>query len=206
MVNKSKKLPTKATQKATNQNPVIPITHFDETGCMASMKVPNPLNFHLHPIKDFTLCGGEEINSGTLHGGENIEPGTLHGGEAIEPGTLHSSTTYSPASYKTKDGRAIYKFRYVNIGGKFEIDIISQPSYNGRDESSSVSHRLTSDRGGKKICISTGHEPTTLKSAQDLSMEWAELTHVYAKSGKTIDTQVASNAKKSGGFWSRLFK
>ena len=205
MKNSKKTLPTHATKDSTGQNKVIPITRFDETGCMTSFNVPNPSNFRLPPIKDFTLCGGEEIKPGTLHGGEAIEPGTLHGGEAIEPGTLHASTTYSPATYRTKDGKAHYKFLYVDISGKFEIDILSQPSYNGRDENSSVSHRLSSGRGGKKICISVGFEPTTLEKAQKVSMEWGELTHRYIATGKTIDAQIAGNASKSGGFWSRLF-
>ena len=186
-------------------------------------------------IKPGTLHGGEEIKPGTLHGGEEIKPGTLHGGEEIKPGTLHSELNrganspsvfleqlkegtlhadISPATYRTKDGSAIYKYRYVDIGGKFEIDIIEQPSYRHRDTSAHVIHRLPSARGGEKICISSGHEPTTLDGAKNISMQWAELTHEYIKTGKTIDQQIAQNASsntnsnssnKSGGFWDWLF-
>ncbi|GHS92913.1 hypothetical protein FACS1894203_5510 [Bacteroidia bacterium] len=155
-------------------------------------------------IKPGTLCGGEEIQPGTLHGGEEIQPGTLHGGEEIQPGTLHSRNeslivgtlcaNYSPATYRTRDARALFTFRYVDIGGKFEIDIISQPLYGSRDSSLHATHRLSSSRGGYKICISTGHEPRTLDKAKKISMEWAELTHNYINTGRTIDAQVAANA------------
>lgn len=172
-------------------------------------------------IKPGTLHGGEEIKPGTLHGGEEIKPGTLHGGEEIKPGTLHSGVeqlkggtlcaAFSPATYRTKDGNAFYKFRYVDIGGKFEIDIVEQPSYRHRSTDAHITHRLPSARNGQKICISSGHEPTSLDGAKNISMQWAELTNEYIKSGKTIDEQVAQNARtnsngnNSGGFWGWLF-
>jgi len=175
-------------------------------------------------IKPGTLHSGEEIKPGTLHGGEEIKPGTLHGGEEIKPGTLHSGVeqlkggtlcaAFSPATYRTKDGNAFYKFRYVDIGGKFEIDIVEQPSYRHRSTDAHITHCLPSARNGQKICISSGHEPTSLDGAKDISMQWAELTHEYIKSGKTIDEQVAQNARtnsngnnsnKSSGIWDWLF-
>jgi len=147
--------------------------------------------------------GGEEIKPGTLHGGEEIKPGTLHGGEEIKPGTLHT-IEYSPATYRTKDGIAQYKFRYVNIGGKFEIDIIFQPSYEGKNESSSIAHRLSSARGGKKICLSVGKEPTDIETAKKICMEWAELTHSYIKTGKSIDKQVKEKSNPISKLWNNL--
>ena len=184
-------------------------------------------------IQPGTLHGGEEIQPGTLHGGEEIQPSTLHGGEEIKPGTLCGSNeslivgtlcaNYSPATYRTRDGNALYKFQYVDIGGKFEIDITSQPLYGSRDSSLHATHRLSSSRGGYKICISAGHEPRTLEMARKISMEWAELTHTYINTGRTIDTQVAANASSNSsrntqtspnsgssstqrkGFWERLF-
>ena len=169
-------------------------------------------------IKPGTLHGGEEIKPGTLHGGEEIKPGTLHGGEEIKPGTLHGKdeylkagtlcASYSPATYKTKDGNALYKFNYVDIGGKFEIDILDQPSYGSRDTSAHKTHRLPSSRNGQKICISAGSEPTTLDGAKNISMQWAELTHTYIKTGKGIDEQVSQSAngtKSSGGILDWLF-
>ncbi len=150
-----------------------------------------------------TLHGGEEIKPGTLHGGEDIKPGTLHGGEEIKPGTLHSSN-YSPATYRTKDGSGIYKFRFVKVGSKFEIDITSQPSYAGRDEGANTAHRLPSSRGGKKICISTGKEPKDIGAAKSICMEWAELTQTYIKTGKSIDKQVMANSNPVNRMWSNL--
>ena len=140
-----------------------------------------------------TLHGGEEIKPGTLHGGEEIRPGTLHGGEEIKPGTLHSSS-YAPATYRTKDGSGVYKFRFVKVGSKFEIDIASQPSYAGRNDGANVAHRLPSSRGGKKICVSVGREPKDLESAKKICMEWAELTQTYIKTGNSIDKQVMAKS------------
>jgi hypothetical protein len=183
-------------------------------------------------IKPGTLHGGEEILPGTLHGGEEIKPGTLHGGEEILPGTLHRGEDikpvtqhsyneylkagtlcagFSPATYRTKDGRALYKFNYVDIGGKSEIDILDQPSYGRRDTSAHLIHRLPSARGGQKICISSGHEPKTLDGAKTISMQWAELTHTYILTGRNIDNQVSQNptpttkTKKTGGLLEWLF-
>lgn len=157
-------------------------------------------------IKPGTLHGGEEILPGTLHGGEEIKPGTLHGGEEIKPGTLH--TNFTPATYRTKDGNAFYKFNYVDIGGKFEIDILEQPSYESRESSANKTHRLPSGRNGQKICISAGSEPTTLDAAKNISMQWAELTHNYIKTGKNIDDQVSenSNGNKKSNLFDWLFK
>ena len=163
-------------------------------------------------IKPGTLHGGEEIKPGTLHGGEEIKPGTLHGGEEIKPGTLHNSeeqlkdgtlrVIFSPATYRTKDGNAYYKFSYVNIGGKYEVDIIDQPSYQDRDSSAHITHRLPSSRGGRKICVTAGCEPTTIEAAKNLSMQWAELTNEYIKSGATIDEQVEYNSLP---WWKKIF-
>lgn len=172
-------------------------------------------------IKPGTLHGGEEIKPGTLHGGEEIKPGTLHGGEEIKPGTLHAGeelkggtlcASFSPATYRTLDGTGYYQFRYAQVGNHFEIDILNQPSYGGRDTSATVTHRLSSSRGGSKICISSGHEPRDIETVKKISTEWAELTHNYIKTGKTIDKQVRERTSSNGqsnsngrDFWSWLF-
>ncbi len=105
----------------------------------------------------------------------------------LKSGTLHSPVV---GTYRTKDGLAYYKFRYIKIRGFWEIDILEQPSYKNKDSGAHATHRLNSSRGGKKICLSSGHEPRTLLQAQEISTEWSELTHSYIKTGKTIDTQV----------------
>ena len=99
-------------------------------------------------------------------------------------------------SYWTDDGVSYFKFRVVEIwGGKYEIDILEQPSYGGRNDSSLVAHRLPSNRGGLKICVSSGHEPASVKKARKLAKGWAELTNTYIKTGTTIDEQVRRNAR-----------
>ncbi len=118
--------------------------------------------------------------------------------DRIIPGVL--SAEYSPATYKTKDGSGLYKFRYVQkSNGKFEIDILSQPSYAGRSSDSHKTHRLTSSRRGKKICIAVGKEPTSISTAKNISTQWAELTNTYIKTGKAIDSQVRENTGSNGG-------
>lgn len=139
--------------------------------------------------------------------------------EVLKEGTLH--VDYSPGTYRTKDGSSFYRFRYVNIGTIYEIDILDQPSYRHRATGAHITHRLPSARGGEKICITSGHEPTTLDAAKNISMAWAELTHTYILTGKTIDAQVADNARNNNssannagstsndnnrkGFWHWLF-
>lgn len=126
----------------------------------------------------------------------------------LKPGTLMNG--FTPATYRTQDGLSYYKFRYVNLGRYFEIDIIEQPSYRGRNSGMHVAHWLTSGRGGKKICVSSGREPETIGAAKALSMGWAELTNEYIKTGKTIDRQVADNHRISQrenkpSLWEQLF-
>jgi len=143
------------------------------------------------------------LKEGTLRGGEEIKPGILHGGEEIRPGVLHVKN-YAPATYRTKDGSGVFKFRFVDLGGKYEIDIESQPSYGSRNSSSTASHRLPSARGGQKICIAVGKEPKTIESAKKICMEWAELTKTYCDTGKSINSQVASNANPVNRIWQSI--
>ncbi|MBP6237606.1 MAG: hypothetical protein KA536_15760 [Saprospiraceae bacterium] len=118
--------------------------------------------------------------------------------EVLHKGTLSSS---SIASYRTKDGRSIFKFQYARVGNYYEIDILSHPHYGSRNASQQIAHWLPSLRsGGKKICVSIGKEPRTLDAAKDLSIGWAELTNIYIKTGQTIDEQVMANHRKSGFF------
>jgi len=184
------------------------------TGSHASGKARRVKKYHMND-------GGEEICPGVFCGGEEIEPGTLHGGEEIEPGTLHCQSieggtlgaSFTPATYRTKDGSAIYKFRYVQVGNHFEIDIIEQPSYQSRDNGSLTTHRITSARGGQQICISAGYKPQSIEKAKKISTEWAELTHQYILTGVSIDKQVRQisrdnkkvTAPKAGGFLNWLF-
>jgi hypothetical protein len=202
------------------QNPVIPNggtkpVVVSSTSTLGGKSISPAIN-DVILLREGTLCGGEEIKPGVLHGGEEIKPGVLHGGEEIKPGVLHGgeeikpgvlhTKNYSPATYRTKDGMGIYKFRFVDLGGKFEIDIDSQPSYGVRNNGSLATHRLPSSRGGKKICISVGKEPKTLETAKKICVEWSELTQTYINTGKSIDSQVAGNTNPINKLWNNLLK
>jgi hypothetical protein len=140
-------------------------------------------------MKSKMLTSGSLIQDGKLNKNEVCRRGY----ETIKAGTLYA--TNSPGTYRTHDGEDYYKFRFVGSGGKFEIDILEQPSYRGRDERAEITHRLPSDRSGKKICVTPGLEPTSLSAAYKLAMGWAELTNTYIKRGITIDDQVKRNSR-----------
>lgn len=108
---------------------------------------------------------------------------------SLTSGTLHSSQVYQ---YKTRDGRAVFSFSYEQEIGHYEIAIHHHPSYNGRDESSSVAHWLSCDASpiNKRVCFTTGKEPDTLEKAKKISMQYAELTWTYILTGMTIDEQL----------------
>lgn len=101
--------------------------------------------------------------------------------------------------YRTKDGKAHYVFRYVNIGSeyspRYEIDILAQPEYEGVCNESDLptTHRLPSPRGDckYKICIYESKMPRDLQKAMKISMDWAELTHTYIRTGRTLDRQIS---------------
>ncbi len=99
--------------------------------------------------------------------------------------------TYKRYRYRTKDGQALCEFSYHKITAGYEVDIHQQPDYVARRTGLSVTHRLSSPREAThKICVEDGFEPQTLKYAQHLSIEWAEYTWVYIKTGSTIDRQI----------------
>ncbi|MCQ4141608.1 hypothetical protein [Chryseobacterium sp. EO14] len=111
---------------------------------------------------------------------------------SLIPGILHSSQVFR---YKTKDGRAIFSFSYEYVTDHYEIPIHSHPDYNGRDESSQVAHWLNCSESpiNRKICFTIGNEPKTLEKAKKISMEYAELTWTYIKTGISIDNQMLGN-------------
>ena len=201
--------------KLKSKNPVTPNggtkpVVVNSTSVLGGMFISSSIN-NVTFLKEGTLFGGEEIKPGVLHGGEAIEPGVLHGGEQIEPGVLHGGedikpgvlhfAEYAPATYRTKDGTGEYKYRFVEKDGKFDIDILSQPSYQGKNDSSVASHRLMSPRGGKKICFASGKEPKDIKTARAVCVEFSELTQNYIKTGKSIDSQVRDNNSNIKRVW-----
>ncbi len=107
----------------------------------------------------------------------------------LTAGTLYSSQVYY---YKTKDGKAIFAFSYEYEMGYYDIAIHQHPHYNGKSEYSSVAHHLPCDESplNRKICFAEGKEPKTVDQAKNFSMQWAELTWTYIKTGITIDDQL----------------
>ena len=107
----------------------------------------------------------------------------------LTAGVLNTSQIFA---YRTKDGRAIFQFSYVWISsGYYQINIHKTPSYNGKSDSSSVAHWLSTSSNGatRKICFHSGKEPKDLDTAKKFSTHWAELTWTYIKTGVTIDEQ-----------------
>lgn len=86
--------------------------------------------------------------------------------------------------YRTYCGKGYFKFRFVPCGSYYEIDIISTPNYGGRDTGSVATHRLTSLRGGYRICLADSLSANTPSSARRWAKTWAEGTMSYIKSGK----------------------
>lgn len=137
--------------------------------------------------------GGEEIPAGGWRGGgENIPPGgwrvitnqsAAHrryaGGEAIPAGSFLAIEDV----YRTRDGSGYFKFRFYQIGDYYEIDILAMPSYGNRDTGPHVTHRLTSGRGGYKICFGDPTIVTTLTAARQWAAMWSEHTMNYIRFG-----------------------
>lgn len=95
-------------------------------------------------------------------------------------------------TYRTRDGRARFTFRFVEAGGGFfssshiEIDIVDAPSYGGRSTSSHDTHRVPSDRGGYKVCIGHEGQVRSLNDARRYARAWAEETWKYITRGETF--------------------
>ena len=110
----------------------------------------------------------------------------------LPPKKVDSGSYYN--IYKTRDGKYYFMFRYILLPRRntWDIDIMSMPSYGSRDKSYTTTHRLDSHRPdcAYKICVYADKAPKDLQSAMKLSMDWAELTYHYIKTGITIDDQI----------------
>jgi hypothetical protein len=74
-----------------------------------------------------------------------------------------------------------FKFAFDFNDGCFEIHILEQPSYGGRDDNNHLTHRITTD-SGFKICW-TG-ELRNLAEAKAVAAKWACLTEAYILKGE----------------------
>lgn len=141
----------------------------------------------------------ESNNSGRLQGKNPDAVKRNEGAVELQPGILCVDYLIGNRFCKyysrvTDRGQCFeFKFRYIDLGGYWEIDIVELPNYRGRSTSAYIIHTLPSDRGGKKICVATGHEPRTERDAKKLSMSWADLQAEYIKTGRTPDQQIQAN-------------
>ena len=92
-------------------------------------------------------------------------------------------------TYRTRDGRAYFKFRFVPQGFFFthwEIDILAMPSYGGRSEGLHETHRLPSDRSDcrYRVCIGDESSVSSLSDARRWAGSWAEETWKYIQWGE----------------------
>ncbi len=113
----------------------------------------------------------------------NIIPqGTFLGdGEEIPPGGWRSYIY--EATYRTKDGRAQFSFGFARVGDHVEIDILNMPSYGERSSDGHTTHRLTSNRGGSRVCLGNDSDAPNLREAQKWAAMWSEHTWNYIKYG-----------------------
>lgn len=92
-------------------------------------------------------------------------------------------------AYRTQDGRAVFEFQFVSRGNHYEIDILSQPDYGGRESDLHNTHRLPSDRGGYRICFGDPQVVANLPSAYKWAAMWAEHTWKYIHHGTPFPNQ-----------------
>lgn len=95
------------------------------------------------------------------------------------------------STYRTKDETHYYQFQYVRVNNdKYEVDIISQPSYGNRNKSFLVTHLYHSPRVNAQVQIDVGLKCDSIEKVKAISMEWAEMNSKYIRTGITIDQQI----------------
>ena len=96
---------------------------------------------------------------------------------------------YCNDTYRTKDGKAYFDFRFVEVGSRVEIDIVKTPSYGNRSRNSHKTHRLRSSRGGDKICVGDESAIKNLSVAKKTATAWAEQTWRYINTGAPFSSR-----------------
>lgn len=97
-------------------------------------------------------------------------------------GSQHTSSGGKTLHYRTKDGRADYKFSYERQSDStWRAYILSQPPYGSRDEGAHATHRL-SDGSRKYVCWSA--PIPSFEQAKQVSALWADATQEYIRTGK----------------------
>ena len=112
---------------------------------------------------------------------DEIPPGGWRGPEdEIPPGGWRTERD----TYRTKDGKAKFKFRFAEKGGRVDVDILKTPTYGNKSRDRHKTHRVKSERGGDKICFGNKNSVRNTKDAKKYAKSWAESTWNYIKTGK----------------------
>ena len=88
-------------------------------------------------------------------------------------------------TYRTRDGRAFFLFRFIWVSPYFEIEIVEMPCYGARNTCAHETHRLDGNSGSgfKKICFGDESAVDTLETAREYAVAWAENTWQYILTG-----------------------
>ena len=86
--------------------------------------------------------------------------------------------------YRTRNGRADYRFRIERAGNAgYRIYILDQRDYGGRNSSQIATHRLR-DSQGDYVCWTQSLE--TPEQARQVAAMWADKTEDYIRNGRTF--------------------
>ena len=101
--------------------------------------------------------------------------GTPRRGNAGEP-PMHT------ASYRTRDGRADYRFGFAERSdGMWRVYILSQPDYGRQSASAYATHRLSDGSAYYYICWTGALH--SLEQAKHVASLWADRTQQYIRTG-----------------------
>jgi len=87
-------------------------------------------------------------------------------------------------NYRTRDGRTDYCFSFEQQSdASWRAYILTQPLYQGRNESAHSTHRLP-DGNRKYVCWNTPLK--SFAEAKQVAAMWADLTQTYIRTGATF--------------------
>ena len=93
---------------------------------------------------------------------------------------MSTNVTY----YRTRDGRADYKFSFEQQSADaWRAYIVDQPPYAGQPDDAHSTHRL-SDGGRKYVCWTSPLR--TLEEAKQVAAFWADKTQEYIRTGSSF--------------------
>ncbi len=82
-------------------------------------------------------------------------------------------------TYRSRDGRHLFTFRFESNGSEVEIYCSRHPSLGERDSDCQKTHIFNSG----KLCFVSGRAPQTMSRAQNLARQWAEYLIDYIRTG-----------------------